>query len=151
MRWLESINSGGLPVKNLPASAGDTGDTGLIPGLGRSPGVGNGKPLSFSCLENFMDRGGGQAIVHGFTEPDMTEWAHTHISNHTSNKGLIPQIKNFCISWIKAWIKKVGRRTEQMFFQREHTYSQHIHENVLNITNHQGNANENQWFSPHIC
>ena len=73
MRWLDSINSGSIPVKNLPASAGDTGDTGLIPGLGRYPGVGNGKPLHYSCLENFMDRGGWQAIVHGFAEPDTTE------------------------------------------------------------------------------
>ena len=39
-------------VKNLPASAGDTGDVGLIPGLGRSPGEGHGNPLQHSCLEN---------------------------------------------------------------------------------------------------
>ena len=51
-------------VKNLPASAGDAGDTGLIPGWGRSSGVGNGKPLQYSCLENFMDRGAWQAAVH---------------------------------------------------------------------------------------
>ena len=40
-------------VKNLPANAGDAGDVGLIPGSGRSPGVGNGKPLQDSCS---MDR-----------------------------------------------------------------------------------------------
>ena len=39
-------------VKNLPANAGDTRDMGLIPGLGRSPGEGNGNPLQYSCLEN---------------------------------------------------------------------------------------------------
>ena len=49
-------------VKNLPANAGDAGS---IPGLGRSPGEGNGKPLQCSCLENFMDRGAWQAAVHG--------------------------------------------------------------------------------------
>ena len=49
-------------IKNLPASAGDTG---LIPGLGRSPGVGSGKWLQYSCLENSMDRGAQQATVHG--------------------------------------------------------------------------------------
>ena len=38
-------------VKNLPANAGDTRDNGLIPGLGRSPETGNGKPLQCSCLE----------------------------------------------------------------------------------------------------
>ena len=46
-----------LMVKNLPANAGDIGDVGLIPGLGRSPAEGNGNPLWYSCLENFMDRG----------------------------------------------------------------------------------------------
>ena len=49
-------------VKNPPASAGDTG---LIPGSGRSPGEGNGYPLQYSCLENPMDRGAWQAVVHG--------------------------------------------------------------------------------------
>ena len=44
-----------LVVKNLPASAGDTRDTGLIPGLGRSPEEGNGNPFQYFCLENPMD------------------------------------------------------------------------------------------------
>ena len=39
-------------VKNLPTNAGDAGDTGLIPGSGRSPGIGNGNPLKYSCLGN---------------------------------------------------------------------------------------------------
>ena len=43
-------------VKNLPANAGDPRDSGLSPGLGGSPGVGNGNPLQHSCLENSMDR-----------------------------------------------------------------------------------------------
>ena len=43
-------------VKNLPVNAGDTGDMGSIPELGRSPGEGNGNPLQYSCLENPMDR-----------------------------------------------------------------------------------------------
>ena len=51
-------------VKNLPASAGDVGDMGSIPGLGRSLGGGNGNPLQYSCLENPMDRGAWQATVH---------------------------------------------------------------------------------------
>ena len=61
-----------LVVKNLPANAGDLGDTGLIPGLGRSPGEGNGYPLQHSCLEHSMDRGAWQATVHGVAESDMT-------------------------------------------------------------------------------
>ena len=44
-------------VKNLLANAGDARDTDLIPGLGRSPEVGNGNPLQFPCLENSMERG----------------------------------------------------------------------------------------------
>ena len=43
-------------VKNLPANGGSTGDTGLIPGLGRSPGVGNGNLLQYPFLENSKDR-----------------------------------------------------------------------------------------------
>ena len=49
-------------VQNPPANAGDTG---LIPGSGRSPGGGNGNPLQNSCLGNPMDRGGWWAMVHG--------------------------------------------------------------------------------------
>ena len=45
---------GGSVVKNPPANAGDAGS---IPGSGRSPGVGNGNPLQYSCLENLTDRG----------------------------------------------------------------------------------------------
>ena len=44
-------------VKNLTANAGDEGVLGSIPGLGRSPGEGNGNPLQYSCLENPMQRG----------------------------------------------------------------------------------------------
>ena len=46
-----------LVVKNLPANAGDTRDSGSIPGLGRSSGGELGNPLQYSCLENPMDRG----------------------------------------------------------------------------------------------
>ena len=52
-------------VKNPPVNAGDIRDVRLIPGLGRSPGEGNGNPLQYSCLENPMDRGAWQAPVHG--------------------------------------------------------------------------------------
>ena len=55
---------GGTVVKNLPANAGDERDTGLIPGLGRSPGEGRGNPLQYSCLENPMENGAWQATVH---------------------------------------------------------------------------------------
>ena len=61
---------GGSVLKNLPANAGEVGS---IPGLGRSPGEGNGNPLQYSCLGNPMDRGAWWAIVHGVAkELDMT-------------------------------------------------------------------------------
>ena len=49
----------------VKASAYNAGDLGLIPGLGRSPGEGNGNPLQYSCLENSMDRGAWWATVLG--------------------------------------------------------------------------------------
>ena len=57
-----------LAVKNLPVNEGDARDAGLIPGLERSPEVGNGTPLQHSCLENSMDRGAWHATVHGVTK-----------------------------------------------------------------------------------
>ena len=54
-----------LVVKNPPDNAGAAGDVSLIPGLGRSPGGGNGNPLQYSCLQNPMDREAWQAIDHG--------------------------------------------------------------------------------------
>ena len=65
-------------VKNLSANAGDTGDGILIPGLGRSPGGGNGNPLQYSCLENSMDRGVWQATVHSVAESQTQLIVHTH-------------------------------------------------------------------------
>ena len=49
-------------------SASSAGDLGSIPGLGRSPGDGNGNPLQYPCLENLMDRGAWWAAVHGVTK-----------------------------------------------------------------------------------
>ena len=55
-----------LVLKNPPANTGDTRDVGLIfPGLEKSPEVGKGNPFQYSCLENPMDRGAWQAVVHG--------------------------------------------------------------------------------------
>ena len=62
--------TGGSVAKNLPANAGDTGS---IPGSGRSPGGGHGNPVQYSGLENLMDRGAWRATVPGITkESDMT-------------------------------------------------------------------------------
>ena len=59
---------GGSGVKNPPTTWEDVGDMGLIPGLERSPGVGNGNPLHYSHLENSMDRGVWRATVHGMAK-----------------------------------------------------------------------------------
>ena len=55
-------------VKNPPANAGDIRDMGSIPGSEKSPGVGNGSPLKYFCLENSMARGAWWATVHGATK-----------------------------------------------------------------------------------
>ena len=60
----------------VKASACNVGDLGLIPGLGRSPGEGNGNPLQYSCLENPMDKGTWWAILHGVAK----SW--TRLSNY---------------------------------------------------------------------
>ena len=59
---------GGTAVKKPAASAGDTGDSGLIAGLGRSPAEGNGNLLQYSFLENSTDREAWQPAVHGVTK-----------------------------------------------------------------------------------
>ena len=65
-------------VKNLPANAGGTGDMGLVPGSGRSSGVGNGSPLQYSCLENSMDRGAWRATVLAYSQTRLNTHIHTH-------------------------------------------------------------------------
>ena len=57
-----------LVEKNLPVNAGDAGDTGSIPGSGRSPKGENGNPFQYSCMENSMDRGAWWAAVQGVTK-----------------------------------------------------------------------------------
>ena len=65
-------------MKNPSANACNAGDMGSIPGLERSPGVGNGNPLQYSCLENSMDRGAAGFNPWSHRELDTTELTHTH-------------------------------------------------------------------------
>ena len=62
-------------VKNLPANAGDVGS---IPGLGRSPGEGNGNPLQYSSLDNPMDRGAWQGTLQRVAKSDVAEQLSTN-------------------------------------------------------------------------
>ena len=73
---------GGSEVKNPPTSAGDTSS---IPGLGRSPGEGNGYPLQYPCLENPVDRGAWWAAVHGVTK-SRTRLSDRHFHSHSPAK-----------------------------------------------------------------
>ena len=81
LSYMFSLSTRGFPsgisVKNMHANAGDTRDTGSIPGSVRSPGGGHGNPLQYSCLENPMERGAWRATVHGVAESEMIERAPT--------------------------------------------------------------------------
>ena len=57
--------------KESACNAGNAGDIGLIPGSGKTPGEGNGKPLWYSFLENAMERGTWWAIAHGVSKSQM--------------------------------------------------------------------------------
>ena len=75
---------GGSVVKNLPANAGDTRDTGLTPGSGRSPGVGNGNPLQYPHLEEPRDREAWRASVHGAAKSLIQlSTLSTHVPSHS--------------------------------------------------------------------
>ena len=66
-------------VKNLPASAGDTGDLGSVPGLRRSSGGGDGNPFQYSCFGNPMDRGAWRAVVHRVAKSQTQLSMHAHL------------------------------------------------------------------------
>ena len=87
-----------LEVKNLPASAGDVRDMGSIPGLGRSPGGGHGNPLQYSYLENPMDRGAWQAIVHGVTK----SWTRLSMRKNVWNQWIWSGLYSISVSMTKT-------------------------------------------------
>ena len=80
--WLLEAFPGDSVVKNLPANAGDTG---VIPGSGRSPGGGNGNILQYSCLENSMERSLGGYSPEGHKESDMTQRLNSNSNFYTIN------------------------------------------------------------------
>ena len=75
--------TGGAVLKYMPANAGDSRDMGLIPGSGRSPGVGYGNPLQYSCLGNPTDRGPWQATVSSWGRKELNTTEHAGTYTHT--------------------------------------------------------------------
>ena len=69
-------------VKNLPANAGDKKDPGLMAESERFPGIGNGNPFQYSCLENSTEGGAWQAMSMGRKESDMTGFISNNYSGH---------------------------------------------------------------------
>ena len=75
--------------KKSVCNAGDTGGAGLIPGLGRCPGEGNGNPFHYSCLGNPMDRGAWQATAHKVARVGcdlVTKQQQPRVNQATKNK-----------------------------------------------------------------
>ena len=92
---------GGTVVQNLPANAGDTRHMGSIPGSERSPGVGNGEPLQYSCLENPMNRGTWQATAHAGAALDtVKDCTHTP-ANTELGKGRAMRLEAVLTSFFK--------------------------------------------------
>ena len=89
----------------------NAGNPSLIPGLGRSPGEGNGYPLQYSCLENPMDRFFWAVTVHGVAESEMTEWPNTStfkIKNIRASKDAILKMRKQVTCWKKIFSKHVS-------------------------------------------
>ena len=110
-------------VKNPLANVGDTRDVGSIPRSGRSPGVGNGNPLQYSCLENSTDWGAWWATVHGVTK-SQTYWATEHSTEAQREGNFYREIQycltvKFKVKRNKLWTKKQRRFRSQVNF--DHT------------------------------
>ena len=90
-------------VKNLPASARDSGHMGMIPGLGRSPGVGNGNPLQYSFLQNPRTEEPGEVLSMG-QKMVRHDWTHTHTT-------LMKEIKDVTNRWRNRYCSRIRRIT----------------------------------------
>ena len=96
---------GGAVVKNPPANVGGARDAGSIPGSGRSPGVGNGNALQYSCLGNSIDRGAWCAIVRGVIESNRTEHVYTHTLSWVIILVSGVQHSNLTLLWVILHLK----------------------------------------------
>ena len=110
-------------VKNSRAIAAASGDTSLIPGLGRCPGVGTGNPLQYSCLGNPMERGDCQPTVHGAARSwtQMSMQAHG-VSIHKFNDLFVGRIS----AWLLLWLDKVpGKKTPNKHVAQRMCWASH--------------------------
>ena len=96
-RHLQRLSQVALVVRNLPASAGDIRDLGSIPGLGSSPGGGQGNPPQYSCLENpWAEEPGGllsvesQRVGHDWARVHVRARTHTHTHEETADPDTTP-------------------------------------------------------------
>ena len=97
-------------------SACNVGYPGSIPGLGRSPGKGNGNPLQYSCLENPMDRGAWQATVHGVAKSQTWLSDLTFLFFHQKYKRLVMIILHEKLFfWKKYFLKKYHMMKNEIF------------------------------------
>ena len=114
--WWRGAGSGlpwWLSGEESTCSAEVAGDLGLIPGLGRSPGGGNGSPPQYSCLENPMDGGAWRAVVHGVTESDTTVTT-APTQGRSTPFGCIPAAS----TWFQKWtVSQASVRQPESFLQ----------------------------------
>ena len=96
---------GGAIVKKLPANAGDARDIALILGSGRSPGVGNGNLLPYSCLENSMDRGDWQATIHGV----MKSWTELSTAHHIHTVRRLEEVCGFFSPFVSICLAELTK------------------------------------------
>ena len=118
---------GGTVIKNLPVNARDAGEAVSIPGLERSPGVGNGNPLQYCCLDNPMDRGAWQATVHGVSKSWMgiNDWACICMAEclYCSSETIIALLIGYTQYKIKSYLKRkeLGVTQENLNVKRKKT------------------------------
>ena len=139
-----------LVVKSRPGNAGDFRDAGLIPGLGRSPGGGNGNPVQYSCLESSMDGGARRAAVHRVTKsqtqlkrlsthargqkgPHQTMnlpapwlWTSQTLELWESNAGWLSHPVSWCFVTV-AWTKTTAFPESQLWASPSIIFSQEIY------------------------
>ena len=100
-----------LAVKNLPASAWNVRDLGLMPGSGRSPTGRHGNPFQYSCWENFMDRGAWRVTVHGVCKRVGCDWATEHIHRMAKSQTQLSfWARHLGVSFVKGEKKLLEKR-----------------------------------------